>query len=341
MPYAKIDGKWKRVSTFTASQLGKAGYDISYIKDTAGTAFGSIGGTGFGLPPQGQTLEQPQQEIIADARQGLPDTYGLYVQPTENDNVRFTMRDLTPAEQEQFIAVAKDMRSNLGRWFVDDGSGTFVPNRSAEVTLEQMQGQGGGLYDMSDALMGAVSAWMNNGIPGNSYTTSNIPDLSGLGGGGSVGPQYVSPDRRTVEDTVKAQLFALTGETSPERVSELTDAWLQAHKQSWEVRKAGGQDIDPNATTLDMIRSQGDYKEAHKLRSEGEDEMTWISNRRQQLNRLGVSGEDADQRAITMAQLGTDVQDISTGAFQAGKGKQDIGMLRSMELAAQQIAGML
>jgi len=389
MPYAKIDGKWTQVNSYTASQLSKSGYSISYSKSNpgvqgpltrpvntlpgnefvstqqrqgpptyqqrinqldsgAGSAFGAIGGVGFGLPSSGTDLAAPQAEINADVMQGLPDnTPEVYQYDALRDFADSALLSVIDAARLAQIKdyISSSFNENPEMWFAygegNQGAG-YYPKRTGILDIEQMQGQGGSgiMSNMSDGLVGAVTQWYKD-----LYITGPVPegidnsDLRlGGGGGGGFGGQFVSSDRRTVEDAVKAQLFALTGETTPERVTELTDAWLAAEKASWEVRIAGGEQVNPNQTTLDMIRSQGDYKQIHKLRGEGDDEMQWIASRKQALSQRGIDSQSADERAVQLAQLGTNIAEIDTGAYQAGRGRQDIGMLRSISSAARQVA---
>ena len=142
---------------------------------------------------------------------------------------------------------------------------------------------------------------------------------------------------------MKAALVAMVGEANPQRVQELADGFEDAHRAQYDVRYkgAGATDVDPNQALLDSIRAQEDYGRIHTLRGEGDDEMRWIGDRRARLSQLGTTSEDADERAIALAQAGTAVADIETGAFQNSKGRQDITMMNQIAAAAQQVAGSL
>ena len=173
---------------------------------------------------------------------------------------------------------------------------------------------------------------------------TNLPGGGGGGGGGGrIGPVYIGVDRRTIEDNVKAQLLTYTGEFTDQRVAELADQWEAAHRQDWEVKvsDAGGTSVDPNQKVLDSIREQADYKKAHALRGDADDEARWIGDRRMRLTQLGVSSVDADDRAIRMAQIGTGIGNIETGAFQNSKGREDITLMNQLAKSAELVAGAL
>lgn len=224
-----------------------------------------------------------------------------------------------------------------------DDNGKALQKPMGQTWLENMQAEEG----WSDATLSAIVSWYGQqagDVPfdtGIDTSGGYSGGYGGGGGGGYAGPIYVSPDRRTIEDAMKAQLYALTGTADESRIQSLTDSYLKAHKQSWEIRQAGGEDVDPNQTTLDMIRSQADYKQIHKLRPESEDEMRWLSDRRNRLEQLGVDAKDAEERSITMAQIGASPYKIETGGFQYSKGRKDITLFRQLQQSASAIAGAL
>jgi len=309
MPYVLIEDKWREVNSLLAAQLIKDGYTVSYSKNVSSPSITQL------------VRDTTKAVLVATDR---------------------ASRDLTQDEARDFAKIRKSMRDNPGLWFTE-GTGEYfgllVPNSTAALNLEQMQGKGGGLFDMSEPLIGAVQEWMFNGIPNpNAISTEGRdPGDTGGGGGGGGRARFVSPDRGTVEDTVRSQLIALVGEGAPQRVNELTDKWLDAYRKSWEIRQTGGQDIDPNQTVLSLIRNQEDYKNIHSLRPDGSDEMTWISTRRNRLNQLGLTPEDADERAIRMAQLGVNLNDIETGQFQNSRGRKDIELFQRLGKAAEMV----
>ena len=167
------------------------------------------------------------------------------------------------------------------------------------------------------------------------------PPVSGGGRGGGGGPKYVSPMREEVEDTVKAMLTALTGDEPEELLQRYTDQWLAADRQAWEVRLSGGEDVNPNQVILEAIRQQDDYLSIHALRGAGDSETGWIRDRQTRLTQLGVPSKDADERAVWLAQTGTAVSDIETGAFQTGKGRKDITLFNKLQRTAMNVVGQL
>lgn len=168
-----------------------------------------------------------------------------------------------------------------------------------------------------------------------------IPEPGGGRGGGARGPTYVSPMREVVEDTVTSMLTTLTGDPNEAMVTEKTDMFLKAHKQQYDVRMTGGEDIDPNQVVLEAIRMQDDYIDAHKLRPESSSETRWIPDRVARLSQLGMTAVDADERAIWLAQTGVNLNEIETGAAQMVKGRKDITLFDKIGKAAQQVVGQL
>lgn len=219
------------------------------------------------------------------------------------------------------------------------------PTIMANTQLEQDAAAKG----FSDDQTAWLSARLNSGPDMNTLQTADgewggpqpITNGGGGGGGGGGGPKYVGPMREVVEDSVKAMLTALTGSESDANIQKYTDEYLRADKERWNVARSGGTDIDPNQVVMDKIRQQDDYKRIHKLRAEGDSETRWISDRQARLGQLGVGSQDADDRAIALAQAGTNLNDISAGAFQFGKGKKDITLMNRIGKSAERLARMI
>jgi hypothetical protein len=256
----------------------------------------------------------------------------------------------------------------MGSWwaieYATNPDGSYVTDENGNAVLAKKQrakwgdwtieqdGENAGWTDqmiqyVSDAYRDASS---NVDLPEAQYgeqavKTTARPPLgggSGSGGrGGSRGPSYVAPMREVVEDTVKAMLTALTGSESDDLIQEYTDAYLAAHRGQFDVRMSGGEDIDPNQVVLEKIRGQEDYKSIHALRSEGDSETRWISDRQGRLSQLGVASTDADDQALWLAQTGTNLNDIETGQLQTSKGRKDVTLFNKLGNAAQQVVGSL
>ena len=252
--------------------------------------------------------------------------------------------DLTPEEQRQVESMIKTIMSqsadpDSGQWYSWGPDGQVVHSRTGMMAIEQ------GMKDYSDKVVGAVQNWYRDYLPpiedleGGDLADGWPDPFGGYGSGsGYAGPVYVRPDERVVEDTVKAMLVKTVGQADEERVERLKDVWYAGHKTAWDIRQTGGQDVDPNAAVLEQIRGSEDYKRIHKGRAEQEDEFTYISSRRGRLEQLGLSGADADERAIALAQTGTNVNDIDIGKAQTGMGNLDTGLRGKMKNAATLIA---
>lgn len=273
---------------------------------------------------------------------GIPGV--AYATGASTDRAPWDADDLTPEEQRQIESIIGTIKSQAqdpdgGQWYsIDPQTGQIVHARMGMMNIEQ------GYKDMSDKVIGAVQNWYRDYLPGFDDPEAGgveLPDPFGGyggGGGGYAGPVYVKPDRRVVEDSVKAMLIATTGEADAERVDKLVDVWYTGHKASWDVRQSGGEDVDPNAAVLEQIRGYDDYKRIHSNRSDQEDEMTWISSRRQRIGQLGMTGQDADERAIALAQVGTNVNDIDVSKAQTGLGNVDTGLRGKLKNAATMVA---
>ena len=141
--------------------------------------------------------------------------------------------------------------------------------------------------------------------------------ISGLGdggGGGFAGPVYRAPDRRVVEDMVKGMMVSLIGQVNDGRVKSLTDIYMRDHRRNFDSMNA---EIDPAQSVLENIRAGEDYRVAHAMRPESEDERTWISNRAMLAKRGGLNQEDVEGFAVTQATVGADEGDIIDAAASA------------------------
>jgi hypothetical protein len=163
----------------------------------------------------------------------------------------------------------------------------------------------------------------------------------GGGGGGARGPVYVSPMREVIEDTVKSMLNTLTGDEAEDLVQKYSDMYGAAHRQAWDIARSGGETIDPNQVVLEAIREQDDYKRIHTLRPESASESRWIPDQVARLRQLGMGAEDADERAVWLAQTGTPLTDVDIGAAQMVRGRKDITLFGKIGKAAELVAGQL
>ncbi|KKK63211.1 hypothetical protein LCGC14_2996550, partial [marine sediment metagenome] len=216
----------------------------------------------------------------------------------------------------------------------------ITPLRMSNTNLEQgTQAKG-----FSDQQIGWLAEKLNSGpeqlvAPGEDELLWGQPGGPGGGGGGAGGPKYVGPMREVIEDTVKSMLTALTGDEAENLVQKYSDMYGKAHRQQWDVARKGGTDVDPNQVVLEAIRGQEDYQRIHTLRSESESETRWISDRVARLTQLGVTSQDADDRAVWLAQTGTNLNDIDTGAAQMVRGRKDITLFDKIGKAAELVAG--
>ena len=197
----------------------------------------------------------------------------------------------------------------------------------------------------SDQQIGWLAEKLNSGpeqlvAPGEGELLWDQPGGPGGGRGGG-GPKYVSPMREVIEDTVKSMLNTLTGDEAEELVQKYSDMYSAAHRQAWDIARSGGETIDPNQVVLEAIREQDDYKRIHTLRPESASESRWIPDQVARLRQLGMGAEDADERAVWLAQTGTNLNDIDIGAAQMVRGRKDISLFDKIGKAAELVAGQL
>jgi len=268
----------------------------------------------------------------------------------EADIVRRT-DPMTQDQRNEVQAFWAEMQNNRGLWWnVELGepneSGQYDPFytqlRTGNWNLEQTGEDKG----WTDAMIGHISTLYNSG-------PERRPDLDPDGGlwgddsggsggsGGSSGPTYVSPMREVIEDTVKSMMTALTGDENESLVQQYSDMYGAAHRDQYDVRMAGGEDVDPNQVVLEAIRSSEPYQRIHQMRPDSQSETKWISDRVGRLTQLGMQAGDADERAVWLAQTGTNLNDIDTGAAQNAKGIKDITLFNKIGKAASQVVGQL
>lgn len=206
------------------------------------------------------------------------------------------------------------------------------------------------IFDVRDAiLMNTADALMKQsgdagfGIQGPPFRPpvddSMFTDPSGgsgsRGGGGGGGPKYIAPDRRVIEELVGDKQIVLTGKRRPE-LNKIVDAFMRDHKRQFE-----GVSVDPKQTIMEDIRATAEYKRIHTLRGEATDENTWVNQRQDRLEQLGLGSKAAEARGIGLATTGAALASIDIGKFQAGKGRKDITMMRRLEKVAEQVGGLL
>lgn len=133
----------------------------------------------------------------------------------------------------------------------------------------------------------------------------------GGGGGGFTGPEYVAPDRRVVEDTVKGTMISLIGTVDEQLLNKGVDLFMRDHRRNFDNT---GEEISPIASVMELIRGTEDYKVAHQSRPESADERRWISERLQAARSGGLDTAEQEDFAITQATVGGDIGDVETAA---------------------------
>lgn len=135
--------------------------------------------------------------------------------------------------------------------------------------------------------------------------------FGGGGGGGFAGPVYRAPDRRVIEDYVKGTLVSLVGTVPDHLVGPAVEKFMQDHKRNFNSET---QEIDPQASVEELIRSTQEYKTIHALRPESEDERQWIGQRASEAQRGGLDTSQIESFAINQAATGGDLPDVARAA---------------------------
>ncbi len=201
---------------------------------------------------------------------------------------------------------AKDRAFNIVQRWVNEGS----------ITPEEGQVLINNIFAMSD-LRDVENAVAN--IPGQGPLDDlfvPFPDVDGgggfrVGGGGFAGPVYRAPDRRNTEDFVKGMLVSLIGSGFTIYLEEFTDLFMKEDRRNFDSEREA---IDPSTSVLEAIRQTEEYKTIHKLRPEGTDERTWISDRIRAAEFGGLTGSLQEDFAITQATVGGDLEDVQVAA---------------------------
>lgn len=149
------------------------------------------------------------------------------------------------------------------------------------------------------------------GEPEFGFDFGGIGGGGGGGGGGFGGPEYVAPDRRVVEDMVKGALISLVGHIPEGQIKAIADIYMKDHRKNFDTVD---REIDPAQSMLEAIRDTEEYRVTHAQRPEGEDERSWISNRRELAKRGGLNTGLLDDFAITQATVGGDEKDMADAA---------------------------
>jgi hypothetical protein len=193
----------------------------------------------------------------------------------------------------------------LTMWISRAGTGNRVSPSVIENTPEgSAQDALGGLY--TDMGSGGGGGYGGGG--------------GGGGGAGAIGPVYIEPDKRVVTDFVKGTLVSMVGTVPEHLIGPGVETYMRDHKAHWQmgvdaatVGKAG-QEIDPQQSVLEYVRSTREYQIIHKNRPKSEDERTWISDRQEQALQGGLSTSRQENFAITQATAGGDVKDVAEAA---------------------------
>jgi hypothetical protein len=121
------------------------------------------------------------------------------------------------------------------------------------------------------------------------------------GRGGRTRAAYVRPDDSLVRNAVEGAWDALTGSVDAAGVDNAIKVFYSKDRANYDNE---GQQIDAMEAVLELIRNTPEYKEIHQLRSESQDERTWISSKVGRLLQAGVSQPLAQELGAAQAQVG-------------------------------------
>ena len=124
----------------------------------------------------------------------------------------------------------------------------------------------------------------------------------GGGGGGRSRAPYVRPDERLVRSAIEGAWDGLTGTVDQFGVGNAIKEFYKDDRANYDNQ---GQQIDAMESVLEIIRATSEYKAIHALRSESQDERTWISSKVGRLLQAGVSQPLAQELGVAQAQAGS------------------------------------
>lgn len=179
---------------------------------------------------------------------------------------------------------------------------------------------------------------LGEGVPSGAGEENPYDYLFGGGGGGgggsrAVGPVYVPPDRRAVEEMVRGQLISKLGKIDAAYVDNITDAYMRDHKRAWE-----GESIDPNMTVLEEVRNTEDYKKIHQLRPDSIDENSWVSSQEAAFLQGGGRVSASQDRARDLAAAGATPDARNAQLSEFSQGFTTNGFFNRMKKAADNVA---
>ncbi len=167
-----------------------------------------------------------------------------------------------------------------------------------------------------DIYTATYEEWISNGVmdPGLTYNLLrdgaaeweqrffDFLNPAPTGGGGRSRAPYVRPDERLVRGAIEGAWDGLTGQVDARGVNNAIKAFFADDRANYDNE---GQQIDAMETVLEMIRNTSEYKSIHTLRSESQDERTWISSKVGRLLQAGVSQPLAQELGVAQAQAGS------------------------------------
>lgn len=314
----------------------------------AAEVFGEKWAGPSGLGPIGE-LDFVTRESLERDYNPQPVFEWNYLAPKEYNTRGYDAGVLTVQERQQVEQLWNSMLDSPQQWWTQNPDGSYD---TTTIGMQNIEGLGEQDERFSSKVIGMVQNLYRDINPNEVIDSGGEVPPFGYGGGGGYGGSarvdaaYLAPDRRVIEDMVKAQLITYTGEARDQDIQQLADVFMRDHKQQWVVQRSaaqgtGGMDVDPNASVMAAIREREDYKRIHKLRPEGADEARWISERRDALRQKGVSQGSADERAIVLAQSAANPLTLDPDAFQAGAGEANVGASNRLAEAASRMARLI
>lgn len=276
---------------------------------------GPTGGGGRGgLPQRGPDKLPPS----------LPNSTRLFKQPS---GLWVTVGNMA--------AALKDYRSfgYTGPWFPSVSEGLHAFIRSSDYlevynALTKFNseapgaGQGEEVFDLEAFLAG-------------------IADSLAGGGRGAGGPIYQAPDGDAVRESLEGYQVAVSGQVDEDLLTQAVDEFLTVHRQDFDDK---GAQHDPFVAAKSIIRSSDAYKDIHKLRPKGVNELAWVTQQQGRLRTLGLDDAQSEQLGIKLARVGASQQAAASAgqkAFFQSTGRVQQDQRNSLKASARAVMGLL
>ena len=211
---------------------------------------------------------------------------------------------------------AADLQKAKSRWlnWIVGLHPSQISDNERERFTNQINAWSGSAQSLQDSMQIAsqnlpfgVTVDQQGGDAGLTLGIGGLGGFGGGGGGGSFGPEYVSPDKRVIEDFVTGTMVALAGTILDDEFDRIVGIYMTDHRRNFD---SPNETIDPSQSVVEAVRNTKEYGKIHALRPDSADERTWISDRRKAAAQGGLTESKQEDFAILQATVGGDLPDV-------------------------------